>query len=288
MRTPPEFSDRFLSKEACYSWLTTWILFIDVKMSTRYDIFISILFILIMSKRICLMESLVYQKNREKGQGLVEYAFLFVLVALVILVAMEFLAPIIGNTFINIVNPLNREDGTQTVTATQTPMPTHTSMPSQTPTSTPTPTWTTCAAEDGFCSFTGTTEVRYGANGTWTSGTYTNGVLCANSIFGDPIVGTAKTCQILISTSIPTDTAIPTNTAIPTDMAIPTASPTPMPTWTTCAVENVFCSFSGTAVVRYGAIGFWASGTYTDGVSCANSVFGDPIYGTVKSCQIYR
>jgi pilus assembly protein Flp/PilA len=37
--------------------------------------------------------------QKEKGQGLVEYAFILVLVAIVVLVAMLVLGPVIGNTF---------------------------------------------------------------------------------------------------------------------------------------------------------------------------------------------
>jgi len=138
------------------------------------------------------MVPLVYQKKREKGQGVVEYAFLFVLLALVIAVSTEYLGPIIKNTFTRIVNPFYQDSGGQT------PIPTITPVPTQTPTQTPTPipTWTTCAVENAFCSFSGTALVRYGANGTWTSGTFTDGVLCSNSVFGDPLYGTVKSCQI--------------------------------------------------------------------------------------------
>jgi Flp pilus assembly pilin Flp len=153
-------------------------------MQTRYDIFESIPLILIMLKRICLMVPLVYQKNREKGQGLVEYAFIFVLVALLILVSTKFLAPIIRDTFFRIGNPLYQDNGVPT----STPIPT--------PTPIPIPTWTFCADEHQTCSFSGTAVVRYGANGTWVEGTFTNGVFCDNSIFGDPLVGTFKSCQI--------------------------------------------------------------------------------------------
>jgi Flp pilus assembly pilin Flp len=225
---------------------------------------------------------------------LVEYAFLLVLVALVIYGSMQFLAPAIRSRFVSIANPLNKN-------ATQTYLATHTLIPA-TETLAPTATlaWSTCASENGFCSFSGEAYVRYGADDSWTSGTYTDGVSCSNAVFGDPIPGTYKSCQILLSAPIPTDTDIPTTiptdtdtltpvpTAIPTDTATSTPTSTPVPTWTTCAVENAFCSFSGTALVRYGAGSTWVSGTYTDGVSCSNSVFGDPAYGTVKSCQIYR
>jgi pilus assembly protein Flp/PilA len=37
--------------------------------------------------------------QKEKGQGLVEYAFILVLVAIVVLVALLVLGPVVGNTF---------------------------------------------------------------------------------------------------------------------------------------------------------------------------------------------
>jgi predicted acyltransferase (DUF342 family) len=53
-----------------------------------------------------------------------------------------------------------------------------------------------------------------------------------------------------------------------------------------CADEYNFCSFSGTRTVIYGLNGFYTSGTFTNGVSCSNDVFGDPIVGTVKACYL--
>ncbi len=43
---------------------------------------------------------------REKGQGLVEYALILVLVAIVVIAALMILGPIIGNTFSTINNSL--------------------------------------------------------------------------------------------------------------------------------------------------------------------------------------
>ena len=192
--------------------------------------------------------------NHEKGQGLVEYALLIAMLALVILVPTMFLGPIIGNVFSKIGNPLYAENLGQTTAAT--------------PAATPTPTWTTCAVENGTCSFSGTALVRYGADPYWHTGTYTNGVACNNNVFGDPDSGIVKSCQILGTPA--------------------TATPTPVGPWTTCAAEGGTCSFSGTALVRYGADPYWVGGTYTNGVACNNNVFGDPDQGIVKSCQINR
>jgi hypothetical protein len=59
----------------------------------------------------------------------------------------------------------------------------------------PSPAWTFCANEWAQCNFSGTKEVRYGANGVYISKIFTNGVLCSNSVFGDPIYGFVKKCE---------------------------------------------------------------------------------------------
>ncbi len=156
---------------------------------------------------------------------------------------------------------------TATSTSTATSTPTATSTSTATPTATPMGTWITCANENGFCSFSGTTQVRYGANDTWAIQTRTDGVACTNAVFGDPVYGVAKVCQYY---------------------QITVATSTPVPTWKTCANENAFCSFSGTAPVRYGANGIWITQTHINGVSCTNAVFGDPISGVAKTCQDYQ
>lgn len=45
------------------------------------------------------MKSLSSNKKQEKGQGLVEYALILVLVAIVVIAALMILGPIIGNVF---------------------------------------------------------------------------------------------------------------------------------------------------------------------------------------------
>jgi pilus assembly protein Flp/PilA len=48
---------------------------------------------------------MLFARN-EKGQGLVEYALILVLVAIVVIAALMILGPIIGNTFSTINNSL--------------------------------------------------------------------------------------------------------------------------------------------------------------------------------------
>jgi hypothetical protein len=54
--------------------------------------------------------------------------------------------------------------------------------------------WISCAAENGTCSFTGTHEVAFGANGQFFYRSLTNGTACTNSVFGDPAYGVVKSC----------------------------------------------------------------------------------------------
>jgi uncharacterized repeat protein (TIGR02543 family) len=64
---------------------------------------------------------------------------------------------------------------------------------------------------------------------------------------------------------------------------------TPLPgniaSWTQCGYEYDTCSFSGQRYVRYGADNSWYYGEFTGSVQCSYLLFGDPIYGTVKTCE---
>ena len=53
------------------------------------------------------MHSLISQNLHEKGQGLVEYALILVLVALVVIAALTLLGPGIGNMFSEINNSIS-------------------------------------------------------------------------------------------------------------------------------------------------------------------------------------
>jgi glucose/arabinose dehydrogenase len=117
--------------------------------------------------------------------------------------------------------------------------------------------FTACANEGATCSFSGAREVRYGANGRYFYRSGTGSLPCNNATFGDPIAGTVKQCA---------------------HRAVPTG-------FTLCSNENATCNFSGaTREVRYGASGRFAYYSFTNGVTCNNATFGDPIAGTVKQC----
>ena len=128
-------------------------------------------------------------------------------------------------------------------------------------------TWTACANEGATCSFSGTREVRFGANGVYTSKVITGSTPCTTAVFGDPIHGVAKSCSYASTTTT----------------AVPPVSSTP--TFTACASENGACSFSGKREVRYGTSTIYTSKVVTGPVKCTNAVFGDPAHGQVKACS---
>jgi hypothetical protein len=57
-------------------------------------------------------------------------------------------------------------------------------------------TWSTCAGEEGICTFSGTRDVRFGAGSSFVTRTFTGAVLCSNTVFGDPAYGVVKSCSV--------------------------------------------------------------------------------------------
>ncbi|WP_229217624.1 hypothetical protein [Massilia forsythiae] len=126
----------------------------------------------------------------------------------------------------------------------------------------PAATWLGCADEGGTCSFSGTHEVRYGSGTSFVSKIVSGSVSCSNAVFGDPTPNVFKSCSY--STADATATT---------------------ETWQSCASEGGTCAFSGTREVRYGAGTTFVSKVVSGSTACTNDVFGDPVYGTAKSCS---
>ena len=131
---------------------------------------------------------------------------------------------------------------------------------------TTTASWTACGNEGSTCAFSGTREVRFGANGVYTSKMITASTPCTTAVFGDPIRGVVKSCSYAGTTTA-------------------AAPVTGTPTFTACATENGTCSFTGKREVRYGTSTIYTSKVVTGPVACTNAVFGDPARGQVKSCS---
>jgi hypothetical protein len=121
-------------------------------------------------------------------------------------------------------------------------------------------TWSSCGIENGGCPVFIPETIAFGANGGYTYRTPPSGTLpCNTGALGDPKFGTYKACYF---TELPA-------------------------TWTPCAGENAFCSFTGSTLsVAYGANGAFSFRTLTNGTTCNNATFGDPVSGVVKSCFI--
>jgi Flp pilus assembly pilin Flp len=125
------------------------------------------------------------KKESASGQALVEYGLILVLVALAVVVVVAILGPSVRDVFAAVVNEAGQAGASPPATV----------VPTTVPTSTPTsPGWTFCADENYYCAFSGTREVRYGANGTYVSLMFTNGTDCSNDVFGDPLFGVYKHC----------------------------------------------------------------------------------------------
>lgn len=121
--------------------------------------------------------------------------------------------------------------------------------------------YTSCAAENGTCSFSGTQEVAFGLNGAFHFTVGTGSVPCTNAVFGsDPLPNVAKTCYVA-------------------------SAGTPPGGWTQCAAEHGSCAVTGSQPLAFGANGaYWT--TQSNGTtSCEGGTFGvDPIFNVVKSC----
>lgn len=75
------------------------------------------------------------------------------------------------------------------------PTPTATPQPSCDATSLPSG-YVKCADENEYCSFSGTQVVYYGADSCYKVRSFTDGVVCNNDNFGDPLPGVFKACYI--------------------------------------------------------------------------------------------
>jgi len=59
-------------------------------------------------------------------------------------------------------------------------------------------TWQFCANENGVCTAPPSSQIRYGANGSYVYQTGSGAIPCTNEQFGDPIVGTVKQCHYFV------------------------------------------------------------------------------------------
>ena len=121
--------------------------------------------------------------------------------------------------------------------------------------------YTSCAAENGTCTFSGTREVAYGLNGAFQFTTAIGSISCNNTEFGaDPLPGLSKSCYVA-------------------------STGTPPGNWTQCAAESGSCAVTGSQPLAFGANGGYWSTRSNGTTSCTGGTFGvDPIFNVVKAC----
>jgi chitodextrinase len=128
--------------------------------------------------------------------------------------------------------------------------------------------WVACAGENQTCTFSGTKEVRYGANGSYAYGTFTNSVVCGNNVFGDPAPGQYKTCDVNMGGSAG-DTQAPT---APANLTSPSKTSTSVSLSWSAATDNVgvtgYDVFNGTTLA-----GSTTSTSYTVSGLAANTAY---------------
>ena len=122
--------------------------------------------------------------------------------------------------------------------------------------------WVKCSDEDGGCTFTGGNRlVRYGRAPNYVYKELTDQVSsCSSKEFGDLQDDQPKNCYIK-------------NTNVE---------------WVECTREGGSCSFSGSAIVKYGAEDSWYYQQAEKSIECNYETWGDPKEGAEKRCYILR
>jgi len=83
--------------------------------------------------------------------------------------------------------------------------------------------WTSCAAENGVCTFEGVLQVRYGAGSSWVTRPMGSPVTCSNATFGDPIMGVVKSCAYVAAAAAPAPTPTDPCMGLPALPSVPAA-----------------------------------------------------------------
>jgi hypothetical protein len=85
-------------------------------------------------------------------------------------------------------------------------------------------TWVYCAAEGATCAVPSQRVVRYGVSGAYMYKTISGSIACNNSMWGDPAVGRAKTCDYAASTSAVAPAPAPAPVPAPAPAPAPSAT----------------------------------------------------------------
>lgn len=138
--------------------------------------------------------------------------------------------------------------------------------------------WQRCADEGSQCRFSGEALVRFGADGRYTFGVMRDGADCDTDTFGDPAPGVRKRCEISRNWR---DAETYRGWRHRPDAGSGAGG------WRFCADEGRTCDAgNGSAEVRFGANGRYATRTVTGRIECNTGRFGDPAPGVRKRCEV--
>jgi len=165
--------------------------------------------------------------------------------------------------------------------------------------------WTFCANESGYCSFSGTHRVAYGADYRYVTGIFTDGIGCNNGMFGDPAPGWGKQCYYesdlcgsdSVSCSGTTPTATVSWTAAPAGFSYYILTVSGIGSWST-GLNTSFTFSPGLykCPAYNNTIGsiyvcpapYTCNGQFQTGSTCIGSDHGDPCYWYhTYSCAVW-
>ena len=115
---------------------------------------------------------------------------------------------------------------TQASTPTAAPLPSSSVLDPAAVAVTPSAAWRVCATEYETCRLNGTQQVRYGLRGKYVYGTFRSSVSCTNGVFGDPLPGELKRCEVSLQTE-GASTPAPSLSLAPAATSAAEATPTP-------------------------------------------------------------
>ncbi len=138
--------------------------------------------------------------------------------------------------------------------------------------------WVFCAPEGETCRFRGSSEVRFGHGDRYTTRRAYGSVRCDVTAFGDPIYGVTKHCQVRRDAALGSGEGGFGGSGGSWGGG--------EDNWRYCAGEGQTCRVNGRAQVRFGDGQRFATRTVNGSVDCSTQVFGDPIYGRIKHCEV--
>lgn len=116
-----------------------------------------------------------------------------------------------------------------------------------------------CSNEGGYCAFSGSQLVAFGAGTAFAFQNLSDGTSCSTGVFGDPNRGVYKACYVLLASN----------------------APVPPPNGTFCAPQGQQCNFNGTQVVAYGNAPFFSYVTASSPLNCTPATFQN--FGTTST-----